>query len=247
MLWPDQLIESKHRSVHNESGAAMNLTRRQFIAASAMAPLAAAAGPASVKDSVQAQAQPFDLDSVRLTDTSLLWIDRAQPRLPAGPRNRPAVAHLPSDRGPGHLGRTAGRLGEARCGIARPLHRTFSVGLRADVGQHRRHDAARQRQPGRGRTGEVPEGQRAPRNKRQWLFERISAVVLRSPEGRPEGLGALVHAAQDHGGPARHVRPGPQRTGARRGARHGRMDQALDRYARATKTWPACCASSSAA
>ena len=50
----------------------MNLTRRQFIAASAVAPLAAAAGPASVKDSVQAQAQPFDLDSVRLTDGSLL-------------------------------------------------------------------------------------------------------------------------------------------------------------------------------
>jgi len=50
----------------------MNLTRRQFIAASAMAPVAAAAGPTSVKDSVQAQAQPFDLDSVRLTDGSVL-------------------------------------------------------------------------------------------------------------------------------------------------------------------------------
>ena len=55
-----------------KSGAAMNFTRRQFIAASAMAPLAAAAGPTSVKDSVQAQAQPFDLDSVRLTDSALL-------------------------------------------------------------------------------------------------------------------------------------------------------------------------------
>ena len=50
----------------------MNFTRRQFIAASAMAPLAAAAGPASVKDSVQAQARPFDLDSVRLIGTSQL-------------------------------------------------------------------------------------------------------------------------------------------------------------------------------
>jgi DUF1680 family protein len=50
----------------------MNLTRRQFMVTSAMAPLAAAAGPASVKDSAPAQAQPFDLDSVRLTDISLL-------------------------------------------------------------------------------------------------------------------------------------------------------------------------------
>lgn len=50
----------------------MNLTRRQFIAASAIAPVAAAAGPAHVKDSVQAQAQPFDLGSVRLTDPALL-------------------------------------------------------------------------------------------------------------------------------------------------------------------------------
>jgi uncharacterized protein len=50
----------------------MNLTRRQFIAASAAAPLAAAAGPALVKDSAPAQAQPFDVDSVRLTDGALL-------------------------------------------------------------------------------------------------------------------------------------------------------------------------------
>ena len=50
----------------------MKLNRRQFIAASAMAPLAAAARPTSVKDSVEAQAQPFDLGSVRLTDRALL-------------------------------------------------------------------------------------------------------------------------------------------------------------------------------
>ncbi|MGA2739813.1 MAG: beta-L-arabinofuranosidase domain-containing protein [Bryobacteraceae bacterium] len=50
----------------------MNLTRRRFIAASAMAPLAAVARPASVKDSVQPQAQPFGLDSVRLIETSQL-------------------------------------------------------------------------------------------------------------------------------------------------------------------------------
>ena len=37
-----------------------------------MAPLAAAAGPTTVKDSVPAQAQPFDLDSVRVTDRALL-------------------------------------------------------------------------------------------------------------------------------------------------------------------------------
>lgn len=49
----------------------MNVTRRQFLAASAMAPLAAAR-PASVKDSAQSQAQPFDLGSVRVTDGTLL-------------------------------------------------------------------------------------------------------------------------------------------------------------------------------
>jgi DUF1680 family protein len=49
----------------------VNLTRRRFIAASAMAPLAAAAAPTSVKDTVQAQAQPFDLGSVRLTGGGL--------------------------------------------------------------------------------------------------------------------------------------------------------------------------------
>ncbi|HUD99699.1 MAG TPA: glycoside hydrolase family 127 protein [Bryobacteraceae bacterium] len=47
----------------------MNLTRRQFVAASALTPIAARA--ASVKDSVAAQAQPFDVDSVRVTDTTL--------------------------------------------------------------------------------------------------------------------------------------------------------------------------------
>ena len=50
----------------------MNLTRRQFLAASALAPLAAGAGAASVKDSVQAKAQPFDLRNVRLLDGPLL-------------------------------------------------------------------------------------------------------------------------------------------------------------------------------
>ena len=50
-------------------GAVMNMTRRQFLAASAMAPFAAAAAPTFVKDSVEAQARPFDLGSVRLIDT----------------------------------------------------------------------------------------------------------------------------------------------------------------------------------
>jgi DUF1680 family protein len=49
----------------------MSLTRRQFIAASALAPLASAARASSVKESVQAQAQPFDLGSVRLLDRAL--------------------------------------------------------------------------------------------------------------------------------------------------------------------------------
>jgi len=67
----------------------MNLTRRQFMAASALAPFAAAAKPTSVKDSVQAQAQPFDLGSVRVTDTVL--------REPVE-RNRDFLQSLETDR-----------------------------------------------------------------------------------------------------------------------------------------------------
>jgi len=67
----------------------MSLTRRQFVTASAMAPLTAAAGPASIKDSVQAQARPFDLDSVRVTDSFLLRLME---------RNRDFLQSLETDR-----------------------------------------------------------------------------------------------------------------------------------------------------
>lgn len=67
----------------------MSLTRREFMAASAVAPLAAAAGPASVADSVQPQAQPFDLDSVRLLDGTLLGMKE---------RNREFLQGLETDR-----------------------------------------------------------------------------------------------------------------------------------------------------
>jgi DUF1680 family protein len=49
----------------------MSLTRRQFLAASAAVPLAASAGAKPVADSVQPQAQPFELRSVRLLDGPL--------------------------------------------------------------------------------------------------------------------------------------------------------------------------------
>ncbi|HTT63641.1 MAG TPA: glycoside hydrolase family 127 protein [Bryobacteraceae bacterium] len=52
----------------------MKLTRRHFMAASAMAPWAARAASTSVRDSVAPQAQPFDLGSVRLNDGALLWL-----------------------------------------------------------------------------------------------------------------------------------------------------------------------------
>jgi hypothetical protein len=67
----------------------MNMNRRQFLAASAMAPFAAAAAPTFVKDSVQAQAQPFDLGSVRLTEASLLEMKE---------RNRDFLQSLETDR-----------------------------------------------------------------------------------------------------------------------------------------------------
>jgi DUF1680 family protein len=50
----------------------MTLTRRQFLAASALAPLAAGAEAASVEDSVQPKARPFDLRHVRLLEGPLL-------------------------------------------------------------------------------------------------------------------------------------------------------------------------------
>jgi len=49
----------------------MTLSRRDFLAASALAPWAAA-GAAPVEDSVQAKAQPFDLRNVRLLEGPLL-------------------------------------------------------------------------------------------------------------------------------------------------------------------------------
>jgi len=67
----------------------MNLTRRQFIAASALAPLASDARAASVKDAVEAQAEPFDLASVRLLDNGLLQLAE---------RNREFLQGLETDR-----------------------------------------------------------------------------------------------------------------------------------------------------
>ncbi|MGA2130969.1 MAG: glycoside hydrolase family 127 protein [Bryobacteraceae bacterium] len=49
----------------------MTLSRRRFLAASALAPFASAVA-APVKDAVHAQVQPFDLGSVRLLDSALL-------------------------------------------------------------------------------------------------------------------------------------------------------------------------------
>ncbi len=67
----------------------MNVTRRHFIAASALAPLAASAGTTSVRDSVQPKAQPFDLGSVRVTDTAFIKLME---------RNRDFLQDLETDR-----------------------------------------------------------------------------------------------------------------------------------------------------
>jgi len=64
-----------------------------------MAPLAAAAASTSVKDSVEPQAQPFDLDSVRLRDVSLLELTE---------RNRDFLQGLETDRLLDTFRRTAG-------------------------------------------------------------------------------------------------------------------------------------------
>ena len=67
----------------------MKLNRRQFLAATAMAPLAAKAATAGAKDAVQTQARPFDLGSVRLLDRSLLELTE---------RNREFLQSLETDR-----------------------------------------------------------------------------------------------------------------------------------------------------
>src|SRR5579871_4415270 len=63
------------------------MTRRQFMAASALVPLAARA--ATVKDTIAAKAQPFDLGSIRLTDPALLELVE---------RNREFLRGLETDR-----------------------------------------------------------------------------------------------------------------------------------------------------
>ena len=72
----------------------------------------------------------------------------------------------------------------------------------------------------RGRAGQVPEGPRRPR-----LSQRLSRVVHRPRRGPPAGLGAVLHAAQDHGRPARFARPLRQPPGPGSARRHGPLVQ----------------------
>lgn len=67
----------------------MSLTRREFVAAAAIAPLAATAGSTFVKDTVQSHARPFDLDCVRVMDSALLRLTD---------RNRDFLQGLETDR-----------------------------------------------------------------------------------------------------------------------------------------------------
>ena len=53
-------------------------------------------------------------------------------------------------------------------------------------------------------------------------------------EAAAAGLGALLHAAQDHGRAARHAPAGRQRAGAHRADRHGRLGEVPQRPADAT-------------
>ena len=117
----------------------MKLTRRQFVAASAMAPLAVTGKAGSVKDSVEAQARPFDPGSVHLIDRALAELTERNREFLAGAGNRPAAAHIPANCRAADFGGAAGRLGKAERRIARPFHRPFPIGVRADGGGHRRH------------------------------------------------------------------------------------------------------------
>ena len=64
---------------------------------------------------------------------------------------------------------------------------------------------------------------------------------------RQQRLGALLHPAQDHGRPARHVRPHRQQQALAIRRRHGRLGAAPTSRASATISACSCCAPSTAA
>jgi hypothetical protein len=127
------------------------------------------------------------------------------------------AAQLPRDRRARHLHSAAvGRMGEARTARCEATSRaTILVGLRPDVCLHRRCGIEGQGRCHGRRVGQVP-GQA-----RRRLSQRLSDGAVRSREGAQEGLGAVLHAAQDHGRPARHAsRALRQPAGVGRGGGH---------------------------
>ena len=208
-----------------------DLTRREFGALLAAAPLAAAArmderpGPRPgepAKELAPIKARPFPLRQVRLLSGTCYTLQD---------RNRAYLHTLDPDRllhmfrltaGLPEHGPAARRLGAARERAARPLHRPLPLGLRADV-QAALGDAEVKAEA----TSSWPSWP-MPDGARRRLSERLSRGVLRpAPPGR-QRVGALLHAAQDHGRPARHARARRERAGPGDRARgHGRLDATL--------------------
>ena len=204
-------------------------TRRRFLASSAAAAFAtgsvrSARGAASPEDRIRAR--PFPQGSVRLSPG---------PLLDAAEVNRRYLAGLDTDR----------LLHTFRLNAGLPTSATPLGGWEAPENELRGHftghylTACALVSAGTGDAGADGErpanGRRArrlPGGSGQRVPLGLSRELLRpAPRGRA-GLGALLHAPQDHGGIARPVHAVRQPPGARDGSRDGRLDLPLGLEAR---------------
>ena len=110
-----------------------------------------------------------------------------------------AAAHFSHQCGIAEFRGAAGRLGSARLRIARTFYRTFSFGMRARLRGYGRSGAEGERRSGGGGACEMPAGAR------ERLPERVSRGFFRPLARREAGVGAFLHAAQNHGGKSGHA------------------------------------------
>jgi hypothetical protein len=119
--------------------------------------------------------------------------------VPGVRRPRAHAPHVPPERGPCVVGGAPGRLGDTDDGAPRPQHGPPVDRPRPSLRQHRQRDVQGQgRLPG-GRARQVP-GARERSRVQYRISIRVSGELHRSARGVADGLGALLHPSQDHGG-----------------------------------------------